>query len=98
MKIKKYQVIRIDPDYTTNVLGTFTTRPNAVDYMHIYIKDNFVIDNSTRKSTESGYLGMVIYKYNWVMPKIFEARIAVNEYYDECDCADCLHIENYDQL
>ena len=96
MKIKKFQVIRVDPDYTCVVLATLTSRPNALDFMHTYINTNFVIDNVTRKAQESGYLKMSIYRYNWVMPKILEAQFSVNEYVDECVCVDCVHIENHE--
>lgn len=93
MKVKKYQVIMTKIDLTCSILGTFSDRPNALNFVFNYAMSNLNVDNINIKAIVNTDGNIGIYECHKIFKKTMMSQITVAEYIEDCECYEAVHTE-----
>lgn len=88
IKITKFQVIKINYDYSCEILLTDDDRSVAVEFLNDYVSKQYLIDNNKMKAYYKDEKTIIIYNYFYIYPKQLVAKIQVVEYKETIDDGD----------
>lgn len=80
IKITKYQVIKINKDYSCEILETMSDRASAIEFMNDYVSKEYKPDNVSIKAYYQDEKTITIYNYFYIASKELIAKIQVVEY------------------
>lgn len=78
---QKLQVIKVNPEYNIEILGTFDAYSDASEFLNMYIDKEFIL-NDYQKCVHNNHSAMTIYQYHYIFPKELVCKIHIIHYND----------------
>ncbi|MBY0541431.1 MAG: hypothetical protein K2P52_08490 [Campylobacterales bacterium] len=85
IKITKFQVIKINEDYSCEILLTNDDRASAIEFLNDYVAREYKPDNMFTKAYCQDEKTIIIYNYFYIYPKQLVSKIQVVEYKELMD-------------